>query len=151
MWLSTNRGRATSTSEGLDSSCDSNSSTCAHRWIHSRSRLGRAGGAPTRARSELIKNTSPSHGPLTDWPYSIRLTRAPSFDEDLVLTWSVAWWEDRLVVTADVARGDGMVLAEAVPAELPPLVSRSKLFAELERALRFFRSSMDLIKRGVCE
>jgi hypothetical protein len=76
---------------------------------------------------------------------------APSFDEDLVLTWSVAWREDRLFVTADVVRGDGMVLAEAVPAELPLLVSRFKLSAELERAMRFFRSSMDLIKQEVCE
>ena len=96
----------------------------------------------------------PWHHQTTAFPFTggVSLCKvAPSFDEDLVLTWSVAWREDRLIVTADVARGDGMVLAEAVPAELPLLVSRSKLFAELDRAMRFFRSSMDLIKREVCE
>jgi hypothetical protein len=54
---------------------------------------------------------------------------APSLDEDLVLTWSVAWRGDCLNVATDVARGDGTVLAEAVPAELREPVSRSKLFA----------------------
>jgi hypothetical protein len=95
----------------------------------------------------------PGHHQTTAFPFSgyVSLCKiAPSFEEDLVLTWNVAWRGDYLIVTADVVRGDGTVLAEAVPAELREPVSRSRLFAELERAMRFFRDSMDLIKREVC-
>jgi hypothetical protein len=43
---------------------------------------------------------------------------APSSQEDLVLTWSIAWRGDRLASTVDIARGDGTIIVEAAPAEL---------------------------------
>lgn len=95
----------------------------------------------------------PGHHQTTAFPFTGYMSLCkivPSFEEELVLTWSVAWRGDCLTITADVVRGDGTVLAEAVPAELREPVSRSILFAELERAMGFFRSSMDLIKREVC-
>lgn len=95
----------------------------------------------------------PGHHQTTAFPFTgyVSLCRtAPSLDEDLVLTWSIAWREGHLIGSADIARGDGTVLAVNVPAELPDPVRRTRLFAEQDRAMRFFLDNLDLIKREVC-
>jgi hypothetical protein len=104
-----------------------------------------------RTRNQRLASL-PGHQQTTAFPFTGYLSlckTAPALDEDLVLTWSVARREDCLIVSADVARGDGKVLADAVPAELVEPVSRADLLAELERAPGFFRSNLDLIEQEV--
>jgi hypothetical protein len=54
-----------------------------------------------------------THFPLTAYVSLCRT--APSSEEDLVLTWSIQWQGECLVSAIDIARGDGMILAEAAP------------------------------------
>jgi hypothetical protein len=71
-------------------------------------------------------------------------------DEDLVLEWAVERRDDRLRVTADIARGDGTVLAELPAEEFAEPTDHSSVAGAQERAVRFFRSHLELIKREVC-
>jgi hypothetical protein len=71
-------------------------------------------------------------------------------DEDLVLEWAVQRRDDRLRVTADIARGDGTVLAQLPAEEFAEGVDRSGIAVAQEQAVRFFRGHLDLIKREVC-
>jgi hypothetical protein len=71
-------------------------------------------------------------------------------DEDLVLEWAVQRRDDRLRVTADITRGDGTVLAELPAEEFAEPVDHSSIAGAQERAVRFFRRHLDLIRREVC-
>jgi hypothetical protein len=97
--------------------------------------------------------TLPSHFMSTAFPFSGYLSlarRAPSLDEDLVLCWRVAWREGRLTSAADIARGDGTVLAQTPPVDIADPVHRPDLAAELDRAIGFFRDNLQLIMQEVC-
>jgi len=74
----------------------------------------------------------------------------PAGDEALVLEWSVHRHDHRLLVSADITRGDGTVLAEIPVAELAEPVDRCRVIEVQERALRFFRGNLELIKRELC-
>jgi hypothetical protein len=71
-------------------------------------------------------------------------------DEDLVLEWAVQRCDDRLRVTADIARGDGTVLAELPAEEFAEPVDHSSVAEAQERGFQFFRRHLELMKREVC-
>lgn len=71
-------------------------------------------------------------------------------NEDLVLEWAVHRRDDRLRVTADIARGDGTVLAELPAEEFAEPVDHSRIAGAQEQAVRFFRRHLELIKQEVC-
>jgi hypothetical protein len=71
-------------------------------------------------------------------------------DEDLVLEWAVQRRDDRLRVTADIARGGGTVLAELPAEEFAEPVDFLSIAEAQERAIRFFRGHLELIKQEVC-
>lgn len=71
-------------------------------------------------------------------------------DEDLVLEWAVQCRDDRLRVTADIARGGGAVLAELPAEEFAEPVDFLSVAEAQERAIRFFRRHLELIKQEVC-
>ena len=71
-------------------------------------------------------------------------------DEDLVLEWAVQRCDERLRVTADIARRDGTVLAELPAEEFGEPVDHSSIAEAQERARRFFRRHLELIKQEVC-
>ena len=93
-----------------------------------------------------------SHQETRVFPFTgyVSISRDGSGDEDLVLEWAVQRRDDRLRVTADIARGDGMVLAELPAGEFVEPVEHSRIVEEQERAVRFFRSHLELIKQEVC-
>lgn len=97
--------------------------------------------------------TLPGHHMTTAFPFAgyLSLARtAPSTEEDLVLTWHIAWRPGGLTAAADIARGDGTVLAETPPADMADPVRRSDLATELDRAMNFFRDNLQLITSEVC-
>ena len=97
--------------------------------------------------------TLPGHHMTTAFPFTgyLSLARtAPSTEEDLVLTWHIAWRHGRLTAVADIARGDGTVLAETPPVDMADPVRRSDLATELDRAMNFFRDNLQLIMNEVC-
>jgi len=71
-------------------------------------------------------------------------------NEDLVLEWAVQRRDGMLRVTADIARGDGTLLAELTAEEFSEPVDHSSIAEAQEQAVRFFRRHLDLIKREVC-
>jgi hypothetical protein len=71
-------------------------------------------------------------------------------EEDLVLEWAVQRRDDRLRVTADIARGDGTVLAELPAEEFAEPADHASIADAQERAVRFFRGHLELIKQEVC-
>jgi hypothetical protein len=93
-----------------------------------------------------------SHQETSVFPFTgyVSFSRDGSGDEDVVLEWAVQRRNDRLRVTADIARGDGTVLAELPAEELAEPVEHSQIAQEQERAVRFFHSHLGLIKQEVC-
>ena len=73
-------------------------------------------------------------------------------EEDLVLTLGVQRKGDRLFVRADIARGDGFILADGPAAEIAgsPLDVAALLEAR-DRALQFFSERQEVVIREVCE
>jgi hypothetical protein len=92
------------------------------------------------------------HQESSAFPFTgyLSISRDGTGNEDLVLEWAVRRRDDRLCVTADIARGDGTVLAELLPKEFVDPVEHSAIAKEQERAVRFFRSQLELIKQEVC-
>jgi hypothetical protein len=107
----------------------------------------------TQAETVKLAPAPVAHQETTVFPFTgyVSISKdGPPGDEDLVLTWSVQRHNGRLLITADVARGDGTVLAETSAAELAEPANRSEVIEEQERAMRFFRRNLDLIKQEVC-
>lgn len=71
-------------------------------------------------------------------------------NEDLVLEWAVQRRDNRLRVTADIARVDGTVLAELPAEEFAEPIDHSRIAVAQEQAVRFFRNHLELIKQEVC-
>lgn len=71
-------------------------------------------------------------------------------EEDLVLEWAVQRADGRLRITADIARGDGTVLAELPAEEFAEPVDHAGIADAQERAVRFFRDHLGVIEREVC-
>jgi hypothetical protein len=93
-----------------------------------------------------------SHQETSAFPFTgyASISRDGSGEEDLVLEWAIQRRDDRLRITADIARGDGTVLAELPAEEFAEPVDHARIAEEQERAVKFFCSHLELIKREVC-